>query len=641
MLIGITGSICSGKDTFAHILVGKYGFKSYSLVEILRNEHDRNKKAIDNRQNRREFANERRRIHGADYLVSEADRQATDDGFSKEDNVVFVGLYCEGEVDYLLNSLGGTLVGIVCNAGIDVRYERYLSRHESDSSPLTFEEFTEVVHLESSGESPRETNVTKSLTYAQEILLNDSDFLALQEQVDEFARRMGLEIKNKDFRLDITESSDPTYLLNLELQNGYEIFDYLRGHFSMKDVAEGDRMLAPLLRPAHSIRELGNQFGKKLIQPFKLENSQVAWEEFQKIQPSTTDEEMVMLTNRREFDELFHNVQNHLSKKSKEIELQVMKNLEEIKRMNINQFRPDMDRSLKKMREEGLKIRILPEYFDYIRELQLRNSDSVVPHTEVMKNMRIAEMTFIGKSKVSTLIHDAIDHLWLFSLLSDKGVLQKFREMFKAIGNPDKFDIFMREGEIVASIGYGVRYYANIEVGFSPEVSIERIGAQLDKYFDSQLLEDRHLDAYRHIRHLVAKPTLRESQSLAYVFSNYLVELDEQRRKHGSIFYRNDDMEIIGELNPWSADFLCFLIETHRLLLDSKNKHRDNLLRAHLILEQHLSSPDAVREGNSLTIDGDDLEKLDLSAIDLPPERVLWISRNYGFTAIRDGLYSF
>ena len=130
MLIGITGSICSGKDTFAHILVGKYGFKSYSLVEILRNEHDRNKKAIDNRQNRREFANERRRIHGADYLVSEADRQATDDGFSKEDNVVFVGLYCEGEVDYLLNSLGGTLVGIVCNAGSDVRYERYLSRHE-------------------------------------------------------------------------------------------------------------------------------------------------------------------------------------------------------------------------------------------------------------------------------------------------------------------------------------------------------------------------------------------------------------------------------------------------------------------------------------------------------------------------------
>jgi hypothetical protein len=264
----------------------------------------------------------------------------------------------------------------------------------------------------------------------------------------------------------------------------------------------------------------------------------------------------------------------------------------------------------------------------------------MVPLTEILKNERIAEMTFIGRSKVSTLIHDTIDHVWLYSLLADKGILAKFGQMFNAIGNPDKFDIYMRESEIVASIGYGVRYYANVEVGFKPKVLIEEIAARLEEFFDTNVLEDRHMDAYRHIRLLAGSPTLRESQSLAYVFSNYLVELDEQRRKHGRINYRNEDMEIIGELDPWSADFLCFVIETHRLLLDSKNKHRDNLLRAHLILEQHLCSPEAIKDGNSLTIDGDDLDKIDLSEISLPPERVMWMARNYGFTAIRDRSYS-
>ena len=139
---------------------------------------------------------------------------------------------------------------------------------------------------------------------------------------------------------------------------------------------------------------------------------------------------------------------------------------------------------------------------------------------------------------------------------------------------------------------------------------------------------------------LAKSPTLRESQSLAFVFSNYLVELDEQRRKHGTIKFRNRDMEILGELDSWSPDFLCYFIETHRLLLDSKSKHRDSLLRAHIILEQHLCSEDATREGNLLRIDADDLDKVDFSHVTLPADRVLWMSRNYGFTAIRDRVFA-
>jgi hypothetical protein len=263
-----------------------------------------------------------------------------------------------------------------------------------------------------------------------------------------------------------------------------------------------------------------------------------------------------------------------------------------------------------------------------------------MPLLEYLKNERMLEMNFINRSKVATIIHDALDHVWFYSLLHDRGILAKYSELFESIGHPDKFDIFKREGEIVASIGYGVRYWANTTPGFRPSHSVEEIALKLDEYFEHRELEERHHDAYRHVRRLAKSPTLRESQSLSFVFSNYLVELDEQRRKHGTIKVRNKDMEILGELDCWSADFLCYFIEAHRLLLDSKSKHRDNLLRTHLILEQHLCSEEATHEGNVLRIDADDLDKVDFSQINLPAERVLWMSRNYGFTAIRDRVYA-
>jgi hypothetical protein len=54
------------------------------------------------------------------------------------------------------------------------------------------------------------------------------------------------------------------------------------------------------------------------------------------------------------------------------------------------------------------------------------------------------------------------------------------------------------------------------------------------------------------------------------------------------------------------------------------------------MLEQHLCSPSAAVEGNVLRIDADDLEKVDFRHVELPADRVLWMSRNYGFTAIKE-----
>ena len=190
-------------------------------------------------------------------------------------------------------------------------------------------------------------------------------------------------------------------------------------------------------------------------------------------------------------------------------------------------------------------------------------------------------------NKASLAIHDALDHVWLFHLADLAGLFDKFRALWAGIGDPRRTDLFKREGEAVASIGFGTRYWANIDAGFVPLRFAEQIERHMDALFDLGGLEGRHLDAWRISRELARDPISREAQSLGFVFSNYLVELDEQRRKHGTIKYRDPATgEVLGELNPWSADYLSFFIEGHHLLNDSKHKHRYTTFRVNHAVEE-------------------------------------------------------
>ena len=144
-------------------------------------------------------------------------------------------------------------------------------------------------------------------------------------------------------------------------------------------------------------------------------------------------------------------------------------------------------------------------------------------------------------------------------------------------------------------------------------------------------------------------PMQREAQSLAFVFSNYLTELDEQRRKHGKIKRKDPrTKKILGELDPWSPDYLSFFIEAHNLLLNSKNRHRNTLHLVHLLFEDFLNRKDSL-EGGTLILQMDEVlnqwtgfsqDSVDqispLMGLCLSPERINWILANPGFTAFKD-----
>lgn len=150
-------------------------------------------------------------------------------------------------------------------------------------------------------------------------------------------------------------------------------------------------------------------------------------------------------------------------------------------------------------------------------------------------------------------------------------------------------------------------------------------------------LEQRHMNAYQTIKGL--RKGSVEWQSLGFTFSNYITELDEQRRKHGKIKQRDPrTRKIIGELDPLSPDYLCFFIDAHSEILSSKNKHRDDLFRFHILLEECLHAaangenpvPRRILLGN--------LRNIDFKQTRLPEQRLHWMRNNYGFTATRNAI---
>jgi hypothetical protein len=154
-----------------------------------------------------------------------------------------------------------------------------------------------------------------------------------------------------------------------------------------------------------------------------------------------------------------------------------------------------------------------------------------------------------------------------------------------AMGHPEKLDIFRREGEAVASISYGVRAFEGVAAGFRPLIGSKDI-VKMVREMRGQLSE-RHTNALRIINNLESDGM--EWRSLGYTFSNYITELDEQRKAYGSIKYRDPKTRrVTEELSPLSPDYLCFFIETHHALLDSTNKHRNALFYVHFLIEEYL-----------------------------------------------------
>lgn len=642
ILIGIAGKACAGKDTVASIL-REFGFAIVNSAELVAAENSLGGPK-PTRHGQREFANSKRAKLGSDYWA----RQAYARGCQEmrdlgTDRLAIVGIYAPAEADFILQKSNSYLLGIDCENHKE-RHRRYLKRYSADTRRImTFDDFVTADNEESSGTLVSDANVGAVLKKCTISVSNDSDEESLRDQILQLMADLGI-----DPREPIPDSTHPDRRFDnfedvFSLEQDKTAIDFLRGHLSLASRNPAERALSPLLADVHAVHHVSDEFARRLYDVFTETSIENAYNKYLKLESHTTDEELACSLNQSQFVECLGLLRNHLSENSEQIRNRAIHNLHQIAKCDEMQFdRTPTSRSLAEMVQEGIWVEIQPGSAcdTWIQALDLAGNGPI-PVTELLKTSRIVKASRIDDSKVSLVIHDAVDHLWFIHLLDRLKIFDRHQLMMEKIGNFTNCDIYKRESEMVASISFGTRSWTNYEIGYSPTRTTSDILDLFDDLFDRDQLEDHHLDAYRHVRYLASQPQRRESQSLGFVFSNYVTELYEQRRRFGKIKVMNPvTYEREGELDPIGADYLSFFVDAHRALHDRKNKHRDTLLRVHVLFEYYLSNREVAESGDGLSFHFNPLtwddELFREATLKIPQERLLWIANHFGFTAVRE-----
>lgn len=357
-----------------------------------------------------------------------------------------------------------------------------------------------------------------------------------------------------------------------------------------------DEVNTELPKPQH----LGSQFGRRLQTAFLSENPESGLEVFRSLSSHTDDQKVLLDSTDEQFDSVWHRVKDFLLERQKSISDVVEarfttdsrnghENRSAFQNNDIYQFKGrETSRSLALVLRRGLEISVDPNGILILEQAGREMEREGVPLTELVKNWPILSISGFTGSKLSLAVHDAIDHVSTFDLAEKSGLFSKFEQLFQSIGAPQRTDIFKREGEILASISFGSRYWER-QPGFVPLIDTGFIVEHLSDLAEKNELRERHSRAIKIVQDL--EPGTEDYDKLGFVFSNYLVTLHEQRRRYGQIKQRDlDSGQMLGELNPFSADFLCFLIELHHEINAADEERSKVITNVHTALEEYLQS---------------------------------------------------
>ncbi|MDR2351200.1 MAG: AAA family ATPase [Endomicrobium sp.] len=165
MIIGLTGSYCSGKDTVADYISQRHGYKHFSLSDVIR-EMMKEAGLDSTRENLITFGTKLREEKGNGVLVKKVLEKAKDAG-----EYCITSIRHSEEVNELRKRKDFVLINI--DAPQDVRFER-MKKRKKHGDPQTWEKFIELEKKESqtsgSGQQLRKTANMADVTF-----INDSN----------------------------------------------------------------------------------------------------------------------------------------------------------------------------------------------------------------------------------------------------------------------------------------------------------------------------------------------------------------------------------------------------------------------------------------------------------------------------------
>jgi len=179
-VIGLTGTIASGKDAVMQILLRKFNAYHVTLSDVIRGELEKRKSSF-NRMTLQDMGNEMRRQYGPHILALLAIEYLPRD----KELTVIDGIRNPGEIDYLKKKFGSMFLLIATDAPRERRFE-LLQQRGDPRDPQTMEEFVKVDDRDQGINEPvYGQQVAKCVERADFRIQNDGDLAQLEQKVDE------------------------------------------------------------------------------------------------------------------------------------------------------------------------------------------------------------------------------------------------------------------------------------------------------------------------------------------------------------------------------------------------------------------------------------------------------------------------
>jgi len=185
IVIGLTGTMASGKETVMEALTHKFNSYTVTLSSIIRGELEKKKKIFD-RKMLQDMGNELRQKYGGGILA----RLAIDYLPRDKELIIVDGIRNLGEVEYLKKVFGNKFVLIAVDAPQEIRWQRIQSRARPTDSK-TWEEF---VALDQRDRGVREPlygeQIDRCMERADYKIENDGNLENLQEKINEIMAKL-------------------------------------------------------------------------------------------------------------------------------------------------------------------------------------------------------------------------------------------------------------------------------------------------------------------------------------------------------------------------------------------------------------------------------------------------------------------
>lgn len=182
MIIGIVGTLGSGKGTVVGYLVEKKGFTHYSSSGLLKKMLEARGEFVD----RDALAKLAREIRSKDAAGVP---KLTYEQVQKDhpENAILEALHTIGEVEFV-RSIGGIIFGV--DADKDVRFTR-ISKRGSIKDNVSYEKFLEQTKREEDSASDEAGhNIRGAIEIADYVITNNGSLEELHTQIDEVLKRI-------------------------------------------------------------------------------------------------------------------------------------------------------------------------------------------------------------------------------------------------------------------------------------------------------------------------------------------------------------------------------------------------------------------------------------------------------------------